>query len=170
MTDLYRQCGVPVDPDFVRHLKQQLDVRRSANAAARSATQTAGPSAVRHTEVPIVLKPVKQPDHRGRWIALAAAIVAGVVGLGAVLVLVDRDDTELRPSDTRPTDTTAPTSVPSQPTVAPTVPASTLPAFPVDTSTVGDGAGDPADPAHPPTERLAASAADAGSPVVDGVR
>jgi hypothetical protein len=101
MTVHYRDLAVPVDPEFARELKAQLDARRvrqhgSLNPSP-AADQPVPFSGI--TEVTLALTPDKQPDHRWRRVGLAAAVVA-VLAAGIVLVLATADDdAERRPAD-----------------------------------------------------------------------
>lgn len=137
MIDLYREFAVPVDPEFTRALKAQLDARRVRPHGPPDASSVDDRSIQIEptTEVTLVLKPAKNPDHRWRRVGLIAAAVVAVVAAGTVLMLVTGDDDAgPRPADTLPpensapatvTPTTAPSTSLSPATVAPSMPPST---------------------------------------------
>src|SRR5688500_3573137 len=112
MTDLYREFAVPVDPEFARELKAQLDARRVRPHGLPDASPVDDRSTQiePNTEVTLVLKPAKQPDHRWRRVGLIAAAVFAVLAAGTVLMLVTADDDAgTRPADTVPPETLGPT-------------------------------------------------------------
>src|SRR4051812_996287 len=100
----YREFAVPVDPEFARELKAQLDARRVRQPGSPNpsppgdlAIQPAG-----MTEVTLALTPDEQPDHRWRRVLKLAAVVA-VLAAGLVLVVATfDDDADPRPADTPP--------------------------------------------------------------------
>ena len=66
----------------------------------------------RITEVTLVLKPDKQPDHRWRRVGLVAAAAVAVLGAGTVLVLATSDDdADPRSAATLPPERSAPATV-----------------------------------------------------------
>jgi hypothetical protein len=104
----YREFAVPVDPEFARELKAQLDGRRvrqhgSPNPSPADDQPVSFPGI---TEVTLALTPDQQPDHRWRRVLKLAAAVA-VLAAGVVLVLATADDdAERQPAD-RPRSATA---------------------------------------------------------------
>ena len=114
MTVPYQEFAVPVDPEFARQLKAQLDARRVTQHGSPKPSQ-ANHQAIRVqqvTEVPLVLMPDKQPDQKWRRVGLLAAAGIVVLAAGAVLVFATSDDdADPRPAATLPPESSAPATV-----------------------------------------------------------
>lgn len=115
MTVHYPQFAVPVDPEFARELKAQLDARRVRQQGSPKPADDQATPRTPITEVTLMLQPAKQPDHRWRRVGLMAAAGIAVLATGTVLVLTTaNDDADLQPAATVP-----PATVPPPATVAP---------------------------------------------------
>lgn len=108
MTVHYQELAVPVDPEYSRELKAQLDARRVRQHGSPNPSPADDDQAIqlpRITEVTLVLTPDEQPDHRWRRVGLLAAAVVAVLAAGTVVLATSDDDADLRPADTPPSAT-----------------------------------------------------------------